>query len=189
MKIIYLAGQLTGRSKKDAIAERNQAAKLLKKAGFLVFDPLSIESSDKYKGPVFPKNPSNHDMRIYVRKEKNAIENCHAVLLLTGDVPSDGSWLEMGFALYKCRIPVVLISKLRSSGELVSWSNVEASSVVPNMQQAVTELTRLLNLPQYNTKVLGESNDPKNSGKGSSHESYFQKACNFLHSLALWKKV
>lgn len=142
MKIIYLCGTLTGRNKKQVLLERRTATRLLEKAGFLVFDPVSIEK--KVVGPKFRSDHDTYTMAKFVRKEKNAIENCHALLLLTGDKPSDGSWLEMGFALYKCKIPVVLVSRLRTQGKLVSWSNVEATSVVPSVQKAVDSLQKLL---------------------------------------------
>lgn len=139
--IIYLSGTLTGRNKKQVLKERKQATKLLEKAGFLVYDPVSIE---EHQGTKFKSDHNLSTMSVFVRKEKNAISNCHAMLVLTGDKPSDGTWFEMAFAKYQCNIPVVLVSKLRSRGKLVSWSNVEASSVIPSVPKAVESLKKLL---------------------------------------------
>lgn len=142
MKIVYLAGTLTGRNKKQVLQERKRATVLLQQAGFIVFDPVSIEKNQI--GLKFKSDNNLATMAVYVRKEKNAIENCHALLVLTGDKPSDGTWYEMAFAKYKCKIPVVLVAKLRFQGKLVSWSNVEASAVVPSLAKAVQALKKLL---------------------------------------------
>lgn len=138
MKIVYLSGTITGRPKKEVLAERKRATDLLKAAGFLVFDPVSLEKNTP--GANFKINHSKQDMDVFIRKEKRAIENCHAMLLLTGDIPSDGSWMEAAYMRYKLNAPVIMVSPLRASGKLTSWSNVEMTKVVATVEEAIPAL-------------------------------------------------
>lgn len=143
---VYLAGKLTGRDKKEVFQERKRAILLLEQAGLDVFDPASIEkknSKDKFTF-VFPLNQKIATMASFVKIEKEAIQSCDALVVLTGDDMSDGSWMEMSFALYKCNLPVVLISKLRYEGRLVSWSNIEATALVPSIDVAIQKLKEIL---------------------------------------------
>lgn len=138
MKFVYLSGTITGRPKKEVLAERKRATDLLKAAGFLVFDPVSLEKNTP--GANFKLNHSRQDMDVFIRKEKHAIGNCHAMLLLTGDIPSDGSWMEAAYMRYKLNAPVIMVSPLRASGKLTSWSNVEMTKVVATVEEAIPAL-------------------------------------------------
>lgn len=140
---VYLSGTLTGRSKKAAVTERKKATKLLQQKGFEVFDPVSLEHSQKPHQTKFPKNHSVQDMVKFVTKEKQEIQKCDAMLVLTGDKPSDGTWLEMGFALYVCSLPVVLVAPLRHKDKLVSWANVESTYCASSIIDAVDKLVQV----------------------------------------------
>lgn len=140
---IYLAGTLTGRPRTEVLEERQIATTKLKAAGFEVFDPVSLEDSTT-REDVFEKPRSLQEMANFIASEKEALQQCDAVLVLTGDHASDGTWLEMGYALYSLQLPVVLISPLRSQGQVVSWSNVEATGVVASIDDAVQFLQAYL---------------------------------------------
>lgn len=139
---VYLSGTLTGRNRKEVAAERARARRVLEKNGFIVFDPTSIE--ENHLGCKFKSNHSLQVMASYIRHEKQVIRHCDAMLVLTGDRPSDGTWYEMAFAKYQCGIPVVLVAPRRAKGKLVSWSNLEASAIASSIGGAVVELQELL---------------------------------------------
>lgn len=138
-KTIYLSGKLTGRSKKQVILERKKAIRLLRKYRFHVVDPVSIESSST---KTFAKKCSLQRMASYVLQEKEMIDCCDAILVLTGDEISDGSWMEMSYGLYKRNIPVILIGKKRFKKEIVGWSNIE-TYVVPSLNSAIKKLNTI----------------------------------------------
>lgn len=142
MKTIYLSGSLVGRSKKKVKKEHAKVHDLLAKAGFLVFDPATVEEHSL--GTKFKKTNTIKQMARYVAVEKAAIKQSDALLVITGDNPTEGTFLEVGFAKYHCKIPVVLVSRLRYRNKLVNWGNIEATAVVPNLKKAVAKLHRLL---------------------------------------------
>lgn len=135
---IYLAGGFVGRSKKEVLKEHTRANKILKLAHISVFDPLSLEKS--FSGKIFKKDHPVRKIEQFVKKEKAAMHKCDALVVLTGDTPSDGAWHEMCYFLYKLERPVVLIAPLRYQGKLVNWSNVEATYVVPDLILAIKVL-------------------------------------------------
>lgn len=137
---VYLAGGMMGRSKKTVVAQRKRATTLLTQAGFTVFDPVSVEKEAASTSGIFPRDHSIDTMRDIVQTEKAAIQHCDAMIVLTGDLVSEGSFTEMAYALYACKIPVILVSKLRACGKLVNWGNIEATVVVPSLTQAVKAL-------------------------------------------------
>jgi nucleoside 2-deoxyribosyltransferase len=138
---IYLSGALAGRVVKEVKKERSSAIKLLSKAGIEVIDPAVFEKQDQAR--KFSMNISLDFIRKLVSMEKFAIDHCDALVILTGDIISSGTWLEFGYAKYHCKIPVILISKKHYRKTFVSWSNVEADIVVENVPQAVKALKKL----------------------------------------------
>lgn len=140
---IYLAGNLVGRDKQLVFLERQKAAQELAVAGLEVFDPVSLEDAGGTESS-FGTAIDILDMSKFVSAEKKALSQCGGVLVLTGDSPSDGTWLEIGYALYALHIPVVMVAPRRAEGSLVSWSNVEVNAVVPTVEQAAKVMALLL---------------------------------------------
>lgn len=198
-RTIYLSGKLAGRSKKEVLKERKEATELLVKAGFNVFDPVSLENNNKEK--VFSTKCSLDQMRRFVVKEKLALTKCDAVLMLSGDILSEGSLLEFGFASYHCHIPVLLVSKLRKEKKLVGWSNVEAVRVVESVEEAIDYL-KTKNIwdivetyhSDYNSiqdwagDITGDFNyDYTKSTKFSDPSENKNRIRKFFSNLAFWK--
>jgi nucleoside 2-deoxyribosyltransferase len=149
---IYLSGSLVGRTVKEVKKERLFATKLFDKAGVEVIDPALFEKQDHAK--KFNTIINLDFMRKLVGIEKFAIDHCDALVILTGDKITSGTWLEFGYAKYHCKIPVILISKKHYRKQFVSWSNVEADVVVETVPQAVKALKKLkktlIKLKKYN---------------------------------------
>lgn len=140
---IYLSGSMAGRVAEQVREERAIATKLFLKAGIFPVDPAAAEQKLWVKkkaakiGLQFPEKI----MRAFVAQDKWLIRRCDALLVLTGDTPSDGTWREMVYA-EKIGIPVVMIAPRRLRGELVGWSNIEVPHIVDDLDSAVSLIKR-----------------------------------------------
>jgi hypothetical protein len=57
-------------------------------------------------------------MKAFVAKDEYAIRRVDALLVLTGDTPSEGTGWEMGLAHFELHIPIVMVSPLRVKGKV-----------------------------------------------------------------------
>lgn len=137
---VYLSGRVTGRNKVAVKKERSLAKKLLNYIGLRVFDPIAHEYKLDKK-PIFKVDKLSL-MKGFIKREKRALKTCDAILVLTGDHLSDGTLLELGYALYRLSLPAVFISKKRFKKQIISWANLE-TIVVPDLIQAVKVLKEL----------------------------------------------
>lgn len=74
-------------------------------------------------------------MKAFVSKDEFAIRQCHCLLVLTGDTPSEGTGLEFGLAL-QLGIPVVLVSPKRVAGELMGFWTIKADAIFSTIAEA-----------------------------------------------------
>jgi len=124
-------------------AEREEGVKLLAKAGIHGVDPGASEQKLWKTGKMkkisakFPKKI----MEAFKTQDKWLIRRCDALIVMTGDTPSDGTWREMAYA-EKIEIPVVMIAPRRLRGELVSWSNIEVPYIVNDIKAAIRLIKR-----------------------------------------------
>src|SRR5271157_15877 len=97
---VYLSGSMAGRVAEQVREERELATTLFAKAGMFAVDPAAAEKRLWKSGRAakiglqFPEKI----MRAFVAQDKWLIRRCDALLVLTGDTPSDGTWREMLFA-------------------------------------------------------------------------------------------
>lgn len=137
---IYLAGAIQGRKFREVWEERMYAARVLEEAGCVAVDPLRAHVAAVGIAPesvweetidaAFQERLSLTDAEI-VRRDKDLLATSDALLILTGDTVSSGTWLEFGYAKYARRIPVVVIAK-----HPTTWTRVEADAVVRDVLQA-----------------------------------------------------
>lgn len=143
---VYLAGKMQGRRGSEVIAERDAAVDACRASGLFPIDPAASE----YIEPAFLVDMSMpyDQMKSYVEKDEYAVRNCDAVIVLTGDTPSEGTGCELMLAwtLYK---PVVLVAPKRLRGELMGFWNVKASKIVETVQDAVDYLAENYNLEDF----------------------------------------
>ncbi len=141
---IYLSGSMAGRVAEQVRAERELATKLFSKAGIFAIDPAAAEQKLWRPGKASKiglKFPAKI-MKAFVAQDKWLIRRCDALLVLTGDTPSDGTWREMCYA-EKIGIPVVMIAPRRRHNELVGWSNIEVPHVVEDLHGAIRLIKRI----------------------------------------------
>ena len=132
---VYTSGGMGGRTVEEVTKERREIIRLFHGTGVQVLDPWRTEKDDP--GSKIPLQFDYRLMKQYVAKDEYAIRQADLLLTLTGDVPSDGTWWEMGLAHYECKIPVVMISPKRARGELMGFSNVKVDAIFGTAKDAV----------------------------------------------------
>ena len=147
---IYLSGSMAGRSPDQVKAERDHASEQFKKAGMMAVDPGAAEKKLWKKGKKarialkFPRPIID----AFVKEDLWLIRRCDALLVMTGDTPSDGTWWEMAYA-EKIEIPIVMIAPRRAYGELVGWSNIKVKYIVDDLPSAIRLIKKHF-LKEYN---------------------------------------
>lgn len=132
---VYVAGTLVGADKAETIRRRGRVCGLLAEAGFSVYDPFADEHK-MWTGERIPEGPPLDTMRAFVNKDLRQVRKADVVLVLTGDVPSDGTWQERDYS-YMIGGIVVMVAPRRKRGELVSFSNVRSHYIAGDDEEAV----------------------------------------------------
>jgi len=135
MRTVYLAGNMDGRTDEECVAERNEAKKMLSQNNINVIDPL--RGKEYLTGKTITRDVKPNGMNIgeIIARDKYDLGRSDLLLILTGDNPSDGTWLEYGYAKYLLDIPVVLIAPSRVGKN--GWSNHEAAYIAKSLEDAV----------------------------------------------------
>lgn len=131
---VYMAGKMGGRLGSEVMAERAIAAELLEGADIEAIDPAANENVRPDQ--IIDLKMDYVTMKNFVAKDEYAIRTCGALLILTGDTPSEGTGLEFGLAL-QLGIPVVMVSPKRVRGELMGFWNIKASAIFSTVEEAV----------------------------------------------------
>ncbi len=134
---VYLAGKMGGRMGRDVLAEREHAAQACEDAGIYYIDPADGENIAPHK--IVDLKMDYLTMKAFVAKDEYAIRTVNALLILTGDTPSEGTGLEFGLAL-ELGIPVVLVSPKRCTGELMGFWTIKADAIFPTVEEAAQYL-------------------------------------------------
>ena len=140
---VYLSGSMAGRVAEQVKAEREMAVRMFYDSDIFAVDPGASEQKLRRKGKKskitlsFPPKI----MKAFVAQDKWLIRRCDALLVMTGDSPSDGTWREMCYA-EQIGIPVVMIGPRRRRRELMGWSNIEVEHLVDDLESAVRLIKR-----------------------------------------------
>lgn len=131
---IYLAGKMGGRMGRDVLAERTAAKEACRAHEVAYIDPADGENIQPDK--LVDLAMDERTMRGFVSKDEYAIRHCDALLILTGDTPSEGTGLEYGLAL-SLNMPVIIVAPKRVRGELMGFWNIKASALFETVEEAV----------------------------------------------------
>lgn len=137
---VYLAGKMGGRMGREVLEERGGAAYWCQVYGLNYVDPAAGENVDPSK--VVDLRMDYLTMKSFVAKDEYAIRHCQALLVLTGDTPSEGTGWEMGLAHFELHIPVVLVAPRRAAGELMGFSNIKADAIFATVEEAAKFIAR-----------------------------------------------
>lgn len=124
-----------GRLGSEVLEERWNATQLLEEADIEVYDPAANEHVDASQ--IIDSSASYLTMKAYVAKDEFAIRNSHVLLVLTGDLSSEGTAWEMGLAHFGMGIPVILVAPKRAAGQLMGFSNIKCDALFATVEEAV----------------------------------------------------
>ena len=142
---VYLAGSMTGRKVRDVLLERAEAKTLLSAYGLSFYDPADGEGLENQDQESVVSNAFDFPrMKMFVKKDLHAVSQSRAVLNITGDLPSEGSCWEMGFAVFHRLIPVHLVAPQRVTQAKMSFTNVLVDGMHETLQEAVFALSEEL---------------------------------------------
>ncbi len=143
---VYLAGRMSGRMGAEVMIERDRAVDACTMNGLMPIDPAATEIID-------PERPvdvamSFELMKEYVEKDEYAVRNCGALLVLTGDTPSEGTGCEIMLA-WMLHKPIVMVAPGRLRGERVGFWNIKASKIVNTVEEAAEYIAETYGLGDY----------------------------------------
>lgn len=143
---VYLSGTMEGLSFDAVMKQRSNAIKQLTDAGFIACDPIRHRGKHFIGGKTkMDLSRSDYEIQQVISRDENDIMSCDALLVLTGDNPSSGTWFEFAFAHYVVKIPTIVIApKLRrrmdAKGSAFEWTGGKATKVVKNINDAIKVL-------------------------------------------------
>jgi len=112
---VYIGGKIDGRVLSEVVKERQKVSRLLAHNGFKPIDPLLLHfSPQKSKNCVI--SPERYLEIVgmtpeeIVRQDKALLKKSDVLFVITGDIPSWGTILEIGYMLYHLRRKVVVFS-------------------------------------------------------------------------------
>lgn len=142
---IYLSGSMASRFAQEVQAERSEASAMLAKIGVRAVDPAAAESQlwGKHVKAKISTKFRYKIIEAMVKKDLWLIRRCDLLLVLTGDIVSDGTWEEWTYA-QSIGVPVIMVSPKRYKGELSGWANVtiQKGNIVPNLKAACNLIKR-----------------------------------------------
>lgn len=143
---VYLAGKMGGRLGRDVINERAAAAFACADSGLQYVDPAAGEGIEQDR--VVDLSMDYLQMKSFVEKDEYAVRGCDALIVLTGDTPSEGTGQEIALAHFLHK-PIVMVAPKRRRGELVGFWNIKASKIVDTVEEAAEYLVENYSLGDY----------------------------------------
>lgn len=131
---VYLAGKMGGRLGAEVLAERARARTACAVNEIAYIDPAEGENIEQHK--TIDLKLDYITMKSFVAKDEYAIRSCDALLVLTGDTPSEGTGWEMGLAHFELHIPIVMVAPKRCRGELMGFSNIKVDAMFSTVEEA-----------------------------------------------------
>lgn len=132
---IYLSGSLDGRTKKEIEDEHRPYRKAISKRGWGYYDPFEKESTIITHRVTVDR--TNMLMEEIVHIDKVEIKNSDVLLVMTGDISSKGTFLEIGYARYHLVMPVIAVAPVHASGKHTSWLTTEADYIARDYKEAL----------------------------------------------------
>lgn len=137
---VYLSGKMSNRYVEDVKSERRRASQELAKYKMRAVDPAAAEEKlwPKRKNAKISTTFKRKIMDIMVWHDLWLIRRCDVMLVLTGDVVSEGTLLEWRYA-QNIGIPVIMIAPERVKGNFMGWVNilVPQDHMFPDLKSAV----------------------------------------------------
>lgn len=130
----------------EVLEERCKAFVACRSAGLSAIDPASGEGVQPDR--IVDLRMDYDQMKSFVDKDEYAIRQCDAVIVLTGDAPSEGTGCEIALAHFLGK-PIVMVAPKRRRGDLMGFWNVKASKIVDTVEEAAEYLAENYSLGEY----------------------------------------
>lgn len=141
----YIAGAMHSRPVGEVVAEREKAKALCDLYEVSYYDPAEDEGLERFgPGELIDAKPNIELMQHYVWKDESHLEQCQAILVLTGDKASSGTLWECAKAYYELNIPIFLVAPKMAKGELVNFTTIKADFICETQEEAVSLLANYL---------------------------------------------
>lgn len=134
---IYMGGKLSGRTKQEIEDEHLPIRNGIKDRGGAYLDPFEKEAALFKKQQLCGFEGLKQSIKEVVHLDKEMIKQVDVLLVLTGDVPSYGTLLEIGYARYLLAKPIVAIAPKHKSGEYQSWLTTEVDYLAQDYKDAL----------------------------------------------------
>lgn len=135
---LYLSGKFTGRTKQEILEERKPIKAEILKRGWEYVCPFEKEEGLFKINEKCSIEKVKQDIGVTISLDKYYIrEQCNILLYLTGDTPSYGSLLEVGYARYHLVKPIIVVSPLHTSQKLTTWLTHESDYIATTYQEAL----------------------------------------------------
>lgn len=156
--LVYMGGKLTGRTKEEIVKEHEPIrAEIIQRGGFYL-DPFEKEEALFKKKQRCGFEGLRQSIKEVVHLDKEMIKQVDVLLVITGDIPSYGTLLEIGYARYLLAKPVVAIAPKHKSGEMQSWLTSEADYLAQDYKDALDIIVDAWGTPEkrllWRTDVL-----------------------------------
>ena len=139
---VYLAGAMHKRLGRDVLAERENAKVICKQLGLKYYDPAEDEMIKPHL--VIDAKPDIRRMKWYVKKDFRHLDECEAIVVLTGDSSSSGTAWEMARMYFKHKRPIILVAPRMHDKQLTNFTTVLATKICATQKQALSYLKRSL---------------------------------------------
>jgi len=145
-RTVYLGGSIRGLTWEQATLKRHEARSLFEAKGFTVLDPMQEKLDFYHNGPIYLEGTDTKwTMEKIVKRDLRYLDHSDFHLVLTGDKPSWGTAIEMGYSWFVRKIPIVIVCKTEKSKKQ-GWHTYAAETtkgaVVDSLEEAVDWLCK-----------------------------------------------
>lgn len=143
---VYLSGKMGGLPVGEIVTTRLEARRLCDQMGLEYFDPAEKEGLyDMPTDKVIDMGVDRRTMETFVHDDEAGLDGCTAILVMTGDTPSDGAWWEMCKAHYQLKIPVIMVAPKRDREQIMGFSNIKVRHIFSTLEGALVFIKYGLN--------------------------------------------
>lgn len=181
---VYLAGAMHMRLGKEVLAERAEAKHICRDLGLTYYDPAEDEHIEPEE--LIDAKPSRRRMSWYVRKDDAHVDQCRALLILTGDGASSGTLWEAGRMFYRNHRPIVAVAPRMCDRFLANFTTIKASKLVRSQRKGLEWLDRHLPFAKSRKLKRARRKTVASTLDGIFKAAYGKKISQFI-PISRWK--
>ena len=132
---VYTAGSMTGLSGEELVNRSLYVGQVLSDNRITVLDPVEWEG---VKPTDAPTQASFADLKIFWKRDKQMIRDCHVVFDITPERKSEGVAHEIGYARYFLWKPVVRVYRNGGRPTAASVIHFEDDVIADSLEEACT---------------------------------------------------